>query len=367
MNIGTVMTNASIEQDGTFLVSFGLKDSVGEVVLEQVTYVSPYGNSGSGFIAIPTPGSLVLCTKIEAHEGSGRDNAGWYYIGSIMGKGTTPEPDEDSVSEGRVSDGTVWPRRFKSMYEATELYPDQIGMTNARGDNFSMFSRHRPEGFVGGQMQDYRIQMQSGSGKSIRLVDTPEVDGIIMSNEHVGKDYFIFSSSNSTRGSFSEGEWFLRTHGPVNMYTTASNMRYWVQEGHNLQLENLASGEYGYKKGGISPNAKVDNTAAAASSRITDVGNETWGCVELRSANNNVILEALAEDSVIRIEAPGSKTKIIINTGGTVDIVAKKKITLQSDEEIELNAPKIDINGSTDVHIDGGTVALNLPDSPPEL
>jgi hypothetical protein len=367
--IGTVMSNASIEQDGKFLVSFGLKDSVGDIVLEQVTYVSPYGNSRSGFVAIPTPGSLVLCTKIEVEDGAGRQNAGYYYLGSIMGQIPVDSPGEEAVAERRVSskEGSVWPDKFGGMYSATNLYPEQIGLSNARGDNFSIFSRSRPEGFLGANLQDYRIQMQSGSGKCIRLVDTPEVDGIIMSNEHLGKDYFIFSSSNSKAGTFSEGEWFLRTHGPINMYTTASNIRHWVQEGFNLQLENLATGEFGYKKKGIAPTAVVGNSDDAASARVQDIGNETWGCVEVRSANNNIILEALADDSVIRINAPSGNTKIIINTGGTVDIVAKKKITLQSDVEIELNAPIVDINGADNVFIDGGTIDLNLPDSPPSL
>jgi len=368
--IGTVISNSSIQKDGTFSVTFGAIDpSTGDPTSDVVTYVSPYGNNRSGFVAIPTPGSLVMCTKIETSDPGGDTYAGYYYLGSIMGKPTDYKtPSEGAESSGRVAGAkSTWPDKFKGMYDATEIIPQQIGLSNARGDNFLISNRVRPEGYPGGALQDYRIQMESGSGKAVRLVDSPEVDGIIMANEHTGKDFFIFSSSNSKKGNFSEGEWHLRTHGPINMFTTSGNVRHWVQEGHNLQLENLATGEFGYTKGGQAPNTTISTDSGAASSRITNVGNETWGCVEVRSANNNVIIEALADDSVIRIVAPGSQSKVIVNTGGTVDIVAQKKVTIQSNEEVEINAPIVDINGSQNVFIDGGQIDLNLPDSPPQL
>ena len=133
------------------------------------------------------------------------------------------------------------------------------------------------------------------------------------------------------------------------------------------RLAKTATGEFGYSKGGQAPNTKISTDSGPASSRIKNIGNETWGCVEIRSANNNVVIEALADDSVIRLVAPGSQTKIIVETGGTIDLVAAKKITIQSGEEVEINAPLVDINGSQSVFIDGGQINLNLPDSPPQL
>ena len=53
---------------------------------------------------------------------------------------------------------------------------------------------------------------------------------------------------------------------------------------------------------------------------------------------------------------------MIVDSGGTVDIVAQNKITLQSDTEVEINAPIVDINGSDTVFIDGGpNILLNKP------
>ena len=154
------------------------------------------------------------------------------------------------------------------------------------------------------KMKDFRIQMESGSGKVIKCVDTPEVDGIVITNEHGAKDYIILSTGDSDSSPFSEGEYHVRTHGPINQYTTENNMRLWVQDGLNLQIENLTkTGDLGYTKNGQSPNVKATTNEGGPSTRINDFGNETWGCVEVRSLHNNVIVEALAEDSVIRIVA----------------------------------------------------------------
>jgi len=83
---------------------------------------------------------------------------------------------------------------------------------------------------------------------------------------------------------------------------------------------------------------------------------------------------------VIHIHAPGVLSKVIIDTGGSVDIVADGKITLQSKTEVEINAPRIDINAGEvngmepgNVYIDGDEVRINDPINddtlhpPPEL
>ena len=165
------------------------------------------------------------------------------------------------------------------------------------------------------------------------------------------------------------------------MFTHQNSIHHWVEDGLNFKLENLAGGGYGYDKfyasspfghrgpevpGTIPSLQSVATGEAGPSTRLGNYGNETWGCVEIRSEHNNVIIEALAEDSVIRVVAPGGQSKTIIETGGTVDIIADKKITLRSGTEVEITAPEIDINGTNNVYIDGGRIDLNLPHPAPE-
>ena len=110
------------------------------------------------------------------------------------------------------------------------------------------------------------------------------------------------------------------------------------------------------------------------SSRKGQYGNETTGCIQLKSWYNNISLQASALDSVVYVEAPGNEAKVIVDCGGSVDIVSQGKATIQSNTEVEVNAPLVDINGSTNVEINGtkkveitapelsinGTTSLNL-------
>ena len=74
------------------------------------------------------------------------------------------------------------------------------------------------------------------------------------------------------------------------------------------------------------------------------MGDLDTGCINLISHWNNINLEAKHSDSVIYIKAPGGQSKVVVDTGGTVDIMAQGKITLCSNTKIELDAPFVDIN-----------------------
>lgn len=392
--LGIVQENTSIARDGSFKVCFDLQSpDWRSAEAEEVRYVSPYGSSHAALVAIPLPGSLVLCGYSQTKTDAGTLFKGYFYLGSVMGaipgiNALVPLPqDEPATNTSQeyvpktkpgvhgppVPDGFVafskntsfWPDRFQDMYDAKGAVPEQVGLSNIRGDDVMISNRSRPD-TAAAPYQDHRVIIESGNGKAVKCVDSPIVDGIVMCNEHKGKDYFIFSSGNSKLSGFSSGEWFMRTHGPVNMYTSHNNMHFWVEEGLNLQLENLAGGHCGRTHQGLPPLQKVTTNENGPNSRIYDFGNETWGCVEIRSLHNNVIIEALEPDSVIRIVAPGNQTKVIVNTGGTVDIIADKKITLRSGTEVEITAPEIDINGTKNVFIDGARIDLNLPHRAPQ-
>ena len=62
---------------------------------------------------------------------------------------------------------------------------------------------------------------------------------------------------------------------------------------------------------------------------------------------------------MIYINTPGDNSRIIIEGGGSVDVVAAGKLTLQSDTEVEINAPVVDINGSSSANINGGIVTID--------
>tara|TARA_R110002074_G_scaffold40750_3_gene108717 strand:- start:5135 stop:6436 length:1302 start_codon:yes stop_codon:yes gene_type:complete len=429
-NIGTVTNNADISQTGKFLVSFGSTYG-SKAILETVRYVSPMGNSEQAFIAIPPVGSQVLCLFEDDTSKNNEIMQGYYYVGSVMGvlpgfdntlppEDTSPEKESSGESPAPYiphdkpgltgppippgksakpkGDLSVWPDKFKDMYLGKGVIPEQMGLTNYRGDAFQISNRASSNN-SSVPFQDYRTGMYSGSGKRFELVDSGIVNGIVMDNEHKGKDYFIWCSESSPESPYSEGEYHMRTHGPVNMYTLHNNYAMWVEDGFNFEIKNNSTARLSYgdgKNGFTSSNPdseikywginKAENGGPKKGGykkrRKNKFGNETTGCIKLVSKYNNISLSALEVDSVIHIHAPGVLSKVIIDTSGSVDIVAQGKITLQSKTEVEINAPKIDINAGKingeneppgNVYIDGDEVHINDPitddmlDPPPEL
>jgi len=410
LKLGTVMSKTDMTNTGMFDVAFDLQKN-GQPQAEPVKYVSPYGSAEAAFIAIPDPGSQVLCVYDTDPDEPDSSIRGYYYLGSVMGvipglnnavstgneesPDTPPEtPYQDKTKEGLhgpaskegdtplllQKDIHPFPERFQDMYEGKGVLPERIGLTNYRGDALMISNRFKgnkdPNSF-----QNHYVGMMSGDGKRIECIDSPIVNGIVMTNEHKGKDYLIWSSGMSEKSPFTEGEYHLRTHGPIRQYTLADRIHLWVEEGLNFDVENRATGALSpadpatrnnpdgrtptdpqTKQPTGPPTGLKDKSGTGLRERIKERGDETQGCINIISRHNNISLSALEVDSLITLYAPGENTKVIIDTGGTVDIQAKKKITLQSDTEIEINAPIVDINGSDTVFIDGGpNIHLNKP------
>ena len=390
------MSIGDFTQTGVFKVAFKLA-SGDNPIEEPVRYVSPYGNNKAAFVGIPPVGSQVLCVYEDAVAEEGDTAKGYYYLGSVMGlipgsnksvpRAENPPTESPptpyvpknkpgmagpDIPEGKApmtlkKDQGPWPERFKDLYDGKGVVPEKVGFTTMRGDAVTIANRYKSN--KGNKpFQDHKVSLMSGSGKRVELVDSPIVDGIVMTNEHRGKDYLIWSTGMSPQSPFAEGEYHMRTHGPVNLYTLANRFHVWVEDGLNIEVENKSTGSkaYGDALGGPILNASHGlgdpGNGGYQASRAGIYGNETTGCIQLWSHHNNISLSALEQDSVINIHTPGIHSRVIVDSAGTVDIVAKRKVTIQSDEEVEINAPIVDINGSNTVYIDGGpNVHLNMP------
>tara|TARA_R110002051_G_scaffold292950_2_gene357885 strand:- start:478 stop:1716 length:1239 start_codon:yes stop_codon:yes gene_type:complete len=393
LKTGTVKSKADLSRTGLFKVSFGLSDK-GKDLLEDVKYVSPFGNATEGWVAIPPVGARVLVCHEPNVANLGDEFRGYFYLGSIMGAITgvnqqsptdpeeankqTPNTDyvpktkpgqhgpplgTNQVAQIKESEAGWLPERFRDMYDAKGIIPEVMGFSNHRGDAFKISDRSNNSSKSSDPFQDFAIGLMSGSGKRLQLVDSPIVDGMVYSNEHRGKDFFIWSSGSSPESPFAEGEYHMRTHGPVNLYTLWNRFHIWVEDGLNIEIENKSTPSKSYgpganagPKGGGLPNGGM---GGYESTRKRVYGNETTGCVQILSHWNNISTIALGDDSVIYIEAPGPNSKVIIDTEGTCDIRSKGKLTLQSDTQVEINSPQVTINGSSEVDINGGVVYID--------
>ena len=426
LRAGTVVDTADITTKGIFQASFA--DSVGKS--EPVKYVSPYGTKEAAFIGIPGVGSQILALY-EDNPSLATGLGGNYYIGSVisgqpgnnygipteeelekeaaaptsytpsdkLGLNTPSKTPQNPTSPPRLKDDFFsqksWgdiPMAMRGLYEANGVVPQQIGMTTDYGD--SLIFSNRNNSAIGDDkaelpFQDHKVALRSGKGKKLELTDSPIVNGLTYSNEHTGLDYLIWCSKSNPNSPFSEGEFHMRTHGPVNLYSLWSRFHIWIEDGYNIDLENKSTDSKAYLT--IPPKGtprksdrriKVDKDGKAIltnghttfatglgdpgvggykATRKGKFGNQTTGCVNLLSHHNNISLQAHNPDSVIYIHAPGPNSRIIIDTSGSVDINAEKKITIQSSTEVEINAPTVDINGRTLVDIHGDRIDLNNP------
>ena len=422
LRAGTVVDTADITNKGIIQAMFA--DSAGKS--EPVKYVSPYGTKESAFIGIPGVGSQIL-VLYEDNPNLATGLGGNYYIGSVIsgqpgGNYGIPSVDElaaeaDAPTSYTSSDKvglntpsklpstpTVPPRlkdnffsqkswgdipmAMRGLYEARGVVPQQIGMTTDWGDSLIFSNRNNPaigEDEADLPFQDHKVALRSGKGKKLELIDSPIVNGLTYSNEHTGLDYLIWCSKANVNSPFSEGEFHMRTHGPVNLYTLWSRFHIWIEDGYNIDLENKSSDSKAFLTTGPKGTPRhsdrrrdsegklmsglPDPGTGPYSSRKGVFGNQTTGCINLLSHNNNITLRAMNPDSVIYINAPGERCKVIIETGGSVDINADKKITIQSQTEVEINAPLVDINGKASgiskeskVDIHAGRINLNDPD-----
>ena len=352
LRAGTVINQADVTKTGKFTVSFKLSDGEGYEE-EPVRYVSPYGNTEAAFVAVPMAGSQVLCAYEDDVAGEGDRIRGYYYLGSVMGavpglnqsipaetagpppteeyipknKQGTFGPDTDEYQTAMMENlaADTWPSSFKDMYDGKGVIPEAIGLTNHRGDALKIASRYNS----------------------------------------------TWSTGLSKESPFAEGEYHMRTHGPVNMYTLMNRFHIWVEDGLNVEIENKSTGKQAYGDTSTNGDGRLNSAGQPATglgdpgtggyeaSRQGVFGNETTGCIQLHSHHNNISLRADAQDSVIFINSPGPHSRVIVESGGSVDVKATGKLTIQSDTEVEINAPTVDINGSTLVSVNGGLVTVD--------
>lgn len=367
---GTVESAADITKSGCIKVNLPISDDP-----ISVTYVSPYSNVDSGLFAPPTKTAEVLVLQIETEDDKG-DSAGFYYLGSPLDRkrnltsfieddkifrNTTanpkavkntslPYPTVKHKSLGREENFPgPHPDSADDAYEADGVNPQVVTLQAPDKANITFKNQTRPDADEG--YQNIYAKLESSKGKYIKLIDSPNINAIKMSpmkpSDKGGQDVLTFAGDQPETGTISDGEFKIDTKGPINHISRGGGQEIRVQEGRNITLINNSSG-----KKAKDPNGRRPVKSGGEEGPYQDVGNEDWGCVRLVSKWNNIIIDAQSNDSVIYLKAPGPNSKVVVDTNGTVDVIAKKKITLSSADKIELKAPRIHINSAIRTDID---------------
>lgn len=307
------------------------------------------------------------------------------------------------VARPEGSDSTRYPNLPVDFHDAyaNEVTPSKMGMLYKGRSGLVMIHQKK-----GGDDPWLNIvtRLQSTTGKRIDLIDTPSLDHILITT---GKDKSGIEDSIKLAGPqdsigaegniIQSGEFNVTSRGPTKILSKRNGIELKTgKSGLNIELINNSNGflspsPKGRKMTGLGggdaypilwnemeedylgqqisvpsvegdalrdkwepplPLASVmaadqlhpDIAKPGTGGNPMDKGSEDWGCVNIKSKWNNINLEAEGVDSVIHINAPGPLTKVVVTTGGTVDIVATGKISLTSATKIELNAPHVDIN-----------------------
>ena len=333
ISLAEVRDSVSISADGTFPAFVQAANTI-----KPITYTSPFRAGGTGgFIMIPTKGQKILVCKPISSEGL----VGWHYLSTIF---SPPQGDTDGAENEEEMLHPVESVDDK-MYRATGLPMRYV--IKSPEDHMLLFADERsedPEPWV-----NNKLELKSGVGKRLKLLDSPQQDCIFLVNEH--RDGIKISSEPDDYSAAQSVE--IESRGPQKMICRESQIDMWVHEGRELNLINNSTGKFK----GQSP--------------------EHWGNVNLESHNRDVNIQGHGDGSRIFITTGGGgksvttqeqaiqllassgqeTTQIILFSGGGIGIHSEfDDITIESKKDINIVSDgTININGKQGVNIDAGT------------
>ena len=295
IEIAEVQDNTDIYELGTFFVTNKNADFP-----IMVHYVTPYlaGKNG-GFIAIPEVGSRVLICKPD-------DEEGWYYMGSIMGFGlgqALSDPANTLKDKGLNPD--------KKMYKARGV-PQRYVFKSPKGNCLILSDEYEPGYF------NVKTELRTPSGKSIKLIDSPQVDSIIIENEH-GDKIKLSSKSNDATAPRSLD---LDCQGQINITTRGSSLNLQVIDGKELNIVNTSTG-----------------------SKRANANDPTPGIINLISENNDINLTVKADTGSIFLDAQGQNGHVVLKSKGDISIEGEKGVKITaSNGNVDVQGTQINLN-----------------------
>ena len=253
-----------------------------------IYYTSPYyAKHEGGMIAIPEIGTRVLICKPE-------NDYNWYYMSTIVNSSPAmAKADPNTLLKDRkiIHDKEIYRARYK---------PEGITVQSPEGNEVTLRDSHNPRYF------NIKAGLKSGSGKRIEANDSPNIDAVIMRNEH--NDYIrINANSNGANSSRSIDAECL---GNVKLTSREGNMDLLVEDGRELNISNTSTGSQRISEKDTSPgNINVISL---------------WGDI-------NISVEKSKTGSIF-ITVKGANSHIVLQSEGTVDIAGKKGVNITSDE-----------------------------------
>ena len=319
---GTVEYNANAVADGSFFATFvDLMDRPLRVYM-----TSPfYKVNGGGQLAIPEDGDEILALYDDSSDEL-------YYQSTII----RVAPDYHSTD---LKDFNVVP---KQTYNESGK-PVKVTYQNAVGAGLDITRNYNPKP---DSTIVTSVSLKSEGGKKISLDDSPEMEAVIVRNQH-GDGLTITGDETKVNPNRTV---FLKSNSSQYFTSFEGQMEFRVVDGRDIVLENNSTGS-------MSQTPNLDFWPNGP----TEQPPKRYGGVYLRSENGDVSISSQAQDGRIFIVTP--KGRIQITEDGAIQIDAESDIQIRSsgnismkaDGDLKLEGANVDINATGSLTTTGGS------------
>lgn len=343
----TVVTNYDSTHSGRFQVS-----STSFIGSRPVYYTSPYGSyhnpldgQKSGFFGIPAVGQRVLIAQTVEEED-------FYYLGSVfkpdfgVDNNLTPLP---MINAGPVPE---------EIYNQFGGVPQKCVLRDPYGNRLTLSHSYSP--VVNQEVN--MIELRSGIGKRLALIDSPMLDRIILETDQ-GDGIRIGSQGSSPPKDLGPNHFIARTKGPMQL-EAGTRMHISVVEGTDLIIENKSSqalSTSGVHSGNVNIKSKHKDI------NITTDG--TSGRVLVRAKGSNGVVQINSDGSII-IKAPSDSIfiegeNINIKANSNLNIEAGENVNIKAGSQASMSGSNATVSLAEDAVIDGNFVQLAPPGGVP--
>jgi len=335
LSLAEIRSSISITKAGTFSAHVH-KDNAKRTII----YTSPFKSGGEGgFVGIPNKGQTILVCKTTKRDP-------WYYISTVF---SPPKGFGDGTD---VSDIThPLDDIDNKVYKARGVPMRTIWATDS-GHKITLSDEYNPNYF------NKRLDIKSGVGKRLSLLDSPDQDYIVLRNEH--HDGIKISSEKNEKMAAQSVE--IESRGPQKLICREAQTDIWVTEGRELNIVNNSTGIF---KDPNDPQKFGNINIESAQKDINIRTKSQSGRIFIQALGPNAAMGAdLGENpQLITIRVAGAakgdvQPSVQIISTGNVGVHADKNITVQCEEDMKFVAGgKIQMNGANGVDIDAGPAA----------
>jgi len=331
---------------------------------KDVIYTSPmFRVGGGGFFAAPKVGDQVF---IIHDDGSDK----LYYHSTVV-----------EVPEGNPVDIKGWEEVPQSNYDS-KYQPTRVRYEDYFGQGLSITRQNENAEEITPSINS-SVDLHSELGKKVTLNDSPEVEAVILRNQH-GEGITIQGDANKITAA---GTIKASSNGPHYYTTHNSFIEMRVVDGQDITIENNSTGGMGQTP---SPEYWPNNSNVPGG----DQPPKMWGGIYLRSENGDVSISSNSDRGRIFITTPGAKIQIVtrgpeeapfsdirVKCNGNLSIDSDGDIDMQAGGNFRVRAANVDIgseghliteaggrgsiSSGGDMTIDGSTIDLNSGNSEP--